>query len=70
MWRTCTVDSHVGTVLCMSTRAAGLAWGAGVRGEGEPGECFLKAAAVVVVVWSHCVIVHLHLKDDVIVEFE
>jgi len=57
-------------VLCMSTRAAGLAWGAGAWGEGKPGECFLKATVVVIVVWSHCVIVCLCLKDDVIVEFE
>ena len=56
--------------LCMSTRVAGLAWGAGAHGEGEPGKCFLKAAAVIVIVWGHCVIVHLRLKDDVIVESE
>ncbi|EDR03870.1 uncharacterized protein LACBIDRAFT_331106 [Laccaria bicolor S238N-H82] len=35
---------------------AGLAWGAGAWGEGEPGECFLEAAAVVVVDQRHCVI--------------
>ena len=49
---------------------AGLAWGAGAHGEGEPGECFLEAAAVIVVVWGHCVIVLLCLKDDVVVESE
>ena len=49
---------------------AGLAWGAGARGEGEPGKCFLEAATVVVVVWSRCVIVRLRLEDDVVVEPE
>ena len=56
--------------LCVSTGVAGLAWGAGACGEGEPGKCFLEAAAVIVIVWVHCVIVCLHLKDDVIVESE
>ena len=56
--------------LCVSTGVAGLAWGAGAGGEGEPGKCFLEAAAVIVVVWGHCVIVHLRLKDDVVVESE
>jgi len=46
----------------MSTRVAGFAWGAGAQGEGKPGECILDAATVVV--WSHCVIVCLHCKDD------